>query len=320
MDVASFCTQANIVIVAGKGGVGKTTVTAALGITAARAGLDVMLVALDDQRGLPDLLGFTEPLRYEDTALESEQLLGATSGRLRARVLTSEEALMEYLSDHGLGRVTRRLVQSGTIDVIATAIPGIKEVLVLGKLKQLELAHDADLIIVDAPATGHALTFLTSSSGLVDAARGGPLRTQAQAVVEMLSDGRRTSVMLVTIPEETPINEIVESAFQLEDEVGIKLGPLVVNACFPHDDDVDIDVKAAALEAGVSLSSTGEATLQLAAEYATARQDLESEQLARLDSSLALPQLRLPMFFSASAGPAELALLARSLERAIGLL
>ena len=320
MDVASFCTQANVVIVAGKGGVGKTTITAALGVVAARAGLKVMLVALDDQRGLPDLLGLPDALSYNDTELTSGPLLGATSGRLSARVVTSEDALMEYLSEHGLGRVMRRLVQSGTIDVIATAIPGIKEVLVLGKLKQLELAHAADVILVDAPATGHALTFLTSSSGLVDAARGGPLRTQAQAVVEMLSDGRRTSVILVTIPEETPINEVVESAFQLEDQVGIKLGPLVVNACFPHDDDVDVDVEEAALEAGIALSPAGKSALELAAAYATARQMLETEQLARLDAALALPQLRLPMFFSASAGPAELALLARALEQAIQLL
>lgn len=317
MDVASFCRQANVVIVAGKGGVGKTTVTAALGVCAARAGLDVVLVALDDQRGLPDLFGHADALSYQDSDLGTKELIGTAKGRIRGRVLTSEEALMEYLADHGLGRIARRLVQTGTVDVIATAIPGIREVLVLGKLKQLELAGVADLIIVDAPATGHALTFLTSSSGLVNAARGGPLRTQAQAVVEMLSDGRRTSVLLVTIPEETPINEVVDSAYQLEDEVGIKLGPLVVNACFPHDDDVDIDVKAAALQAGVEVSAALADALAQAAAYTNARQKLEGEQLDRLNASLALPQMRLPMFFSASAGPRELSRLATALEDAI---
>lgn len=320
MDVTTFCRQANVVIVAGKGGVGKTTVSAALGVAAARAGLDVLLIALDDQRGLPDLFGFEGALGYEDSDLGSTTLLKASTGHIRGRVLTSEEALVEYLAEHGLGRILRRLVQTGTIDVIATAIPGIREVLVLGKLKQLELAGTADLIIVDAPATGHALTFLTSSSGLVDAARGGPLRSQAQAVVEMLSDGRRTSVLLVTIPEETPINEVVDSAFQLEDEVGIKLGPIVVNVCFPHDDDVDVDVQEAAAMAGVTVSPVLAEALSKAAAYATSRQLLEGEQLDRLNASLALAQLRLPMFFSASAGPVELALLATALEQAIGAL
>jgi anion-transporting ArsA/GET3 family ATPase len=193
MDVAEFCTQSHVVVVAGKGGVGKTTVTAALGLIAARAGLRVLVVGLDDQLGLPALFGQTAPLDYEAVPLTSDCLPGLTPGSLSGQVITSEAALLEYLAGHGLRRVAKRLVQTGTLDVIATAIPGIREVLVLGKLKQLEVAGTADLIVVDAPATGHALTFLTSSSGVLDAARGGPLRSQAQAVVEMLSDGTRCS-------------------------------------------------------------------------------------------------------------------------------
>ena len=317
MDVATFCSRANVVIVAGKGGVGKTTITAALGLSAARAGLHVLLVGLDDQRGLAELFGLDSSLSYDDTDLGSEELLNNGGGSIRARVITSEAALLDYLSTHGLARIAKRLVQTGTLDVISTAIPGIREVLVLGKLKQLELAAVADLIIVDAPATGHALTFLTSSSGLLDAARGGPLRSQALQVVEMLSDGERCSVMLVTIPEETPINELVESAFQLEDEVGIKLGPVVVNACFPISEGLDIDVAATAAAAGQTISLEDASTIEAAAVYAHSRQLLERGQLKRLSTSLALEQLQLPLFFSSTAGLKELDELSTALSLAI---
>jgi anion-transporting ArsA/GET3 family ATPase len=317
MDVAEFCTQSNVVVVAGKGGVGKTTVTAALGLVAARAGLRVLLVGLDDQLGLPTLFGQTDPLTYEPVPLASDSLPASATDSLSGQVITSEAALLEYLAGHGLRRVAKRLVQTGTLDVIATAIPGIREVLVLGKLKQLELAGAADLIVVDAPATGHALTFLTSSSGVLDAARGGPLRSQAQAVVEMLSDGKRCSVMLVTVPEETPINELVESAYQLEDEVGIKLGPVVVNGCFRTSGSLSVDPAAAALEDGVQVDQATLHVIEEAAAFTANQVRLQQDQLARLAEALALPRLVLPSVFVASAGPNELVELGEALASAI---
>src|SRR5665213_1168289 len=320
MDVAEFCTQSNVVVVAGKGGVGKTTVTAALGLIGARAGLRVLLVVLDDQLGLPGLFGQTEPLAYEAAPLVPDCSLGPGGGSLIGQVITSEAALLEYLGDHGLRRVAKRLVQTGTLDVIATAIPGIREVLVLGKLKQLELAGAADLIVVDAPATGHALTFLTSSSGVLDAARGGPLRSQAQAVVEMLSDGKRCSVILVTVPEETPINELVQSAYQLEDEVGIKLGPVVVNNCFPTNQSLRVDPATAAREDGLQVDQRALHVIEEAAAFALNQVQLQQDQLARLSDALAIPRLILPSVFVASAGPSELAQIADALAEAIGAL
>jgi anion-transporting ArsA/GET3 family ATPase len=244
-------------------------------------------------------------------------LPGSTAGSLSGQVITSEAALLEYLAGHGLRRVAKRLVQTGTLDVIATAIPGIREVLVLGKLKQLELAGAADLIVVDAPATGHALTFLTSSSGVLDAARGGPLRSQAQAVVEMLSDGKRCSVILVTVPEETPINELVESAYQLEDEVGIKLGPVVVNGCFPTNPSLSVDPAAAAHHDGVEVDQTTIQVIKEAAAFAMNQVRLQQDQLARLADALALPRLVLPSVFVASAGPTELVEIADALASAV---
>src|SRR6202034_1448604 len=98
----------------------------------------------------------------------------------------------------------------------------------------LEREGVADLIVVDAPATGHAITFLTSARGMVDAARGGPLRTQAQDVVEMLSDPARCRVILVTLPEELPVSETIESAYTLGDKAGVQLRPGIVNARDPQ--------------------------------------------------------------------------------------
>ena len=159
---------------------------------------------------------------------------GGVRGEIRGRRLTPDDALIEYLEDHGLRRVSKRLARSGVIDVVSTAIPGIRDVLVLGKVKQLERERAADLIVVDAPATGHAITFLTSPSGLVNAARGGPLRAQAQDVVDLLSDPSRCRVLLVTLPEELPVSETIESAYTFEDKAGVQLGPVIVNACDPE--------------------------------------------------------------------------------------
>ncbi len=162
---------------------------------------------------------------------------------------------MEYLEDHGLRRVSKRLARSGVLDVVSTAIPGIRDVLVLGKIKQLERQGLADLILVDAPATGHAITFLTSASGMVNAARGGPLRTQAQDVVELLSDPTRCRVILVTLPEELPVSETIESAYTLEDKAGVQLGPVIVNACDPEPVGLDRPTSVVAAAAGATLDA-----------------------------------------------------------------
>ncbi len=235
MDRQQFCRQSRVLVVAGKGGVGKTSVTAALARMAADAGLEVLVVGLDDAGALPVLFGADVTFGYDEVVLYE-----ARPGRVRGRVLTPDDALLEYLMDHGLRRVAKRLVAAGVLDVVATAIPGIREILVLGKVKQLERGASADLLVLDAPATGHAVRFLTSANGLLDAARGGPLRTQAAEVVEMLHDPERCQVLLVTLPEETPVNELIETAYRLEDEVGIMLGPVVVNACFPPIDLVEV--------------------------------------------------------------------------------
>jgi hypothetical protein len=328
MNRAHFCRQSRVLVVAGKGGVGKTTVTAALARMAADEGLDVLIVGLEDAGALPALFGAEATFGYDEVLLYEGRV-----GRVLGRVITPDDALLEYLMEHGLKRVAKRLVATGVLDVVSTAIPGIREILVLGKVKQLERAGTPDLLLLDAPATGHAVRFLTSATGLLDAARGGPLRTQAADVVEMLHDPGRCQVLLVTLAEETPVNELIETAFRLEDEVGMMLGPVVVNAVYPPLASVALLAAAAEGTAGgdagvagladlaargdVSLSAGELVQLAAAADFRRCREKVQFEQLARLGAEMPLPRLPLPYLFSDEIGPVEVAQLAEALGRAI---
>lgn len=308
-----FFTASRVVIVAGKGGVGKTTVTAALALAAARQGLDPLIVELEGKSGLASMFG-QEPLDYEEVVLADASATGG--GEVRARTLTPDDALIEYLDDAGLGRLSKRLVSSGVVDMVSTAVPGLRDIVVLGKVKQIEQrmaggdASAPDLILIDAPAAGHAITFLRSARGLLDAVRVGPIQAQARDVQAMLSDGARAQVVLVTLPEETPVNELVETAFSLEDEVGVSLGPVVVNGLYAEVPGLDADPVEAAEAAGTSLRPGEAEALAAAADFRRHRIALQAEQLARLDEGLPLPQVRLPFLFEAELDPAGLGLLA----------
>jgi anion-transporting ArsA/GET3 family ATPase len=311
MDVATFCAQSHVVVVAGKGGVGKTTMSAALARMATQVGTSVLIVELEGKSGITGAFGRAGDLGYEEAEL---------APGVRARRLTPDDALVEYLEDHGLRRVSRRLAHSGVLDVVATAIPGIRDVLVLGKVKQLERERAADLIVVDAPATGHAITFLTSAAGLVNAARGGPLRTQAQDVVDLLSDPARCRVLLVTLPEELPVSETIESAYTLEDKAGVQLGPVIVNACDPEPVGLERPAAEVAAEAGVTLSPAHLAALEAARSFRLARHAVSAEQVERLARELPLPQLVVPVLDAPTIGPAETARLAEALAAAVSAL
>ncbi|HVN52564.1 MAG TPA: hypothetical protein VMT43_14105, partial [Acidimicrobiales bacterium] len=235
-----------------------------------------------------------------------------------ARTLTPDDALIEYLQDHGLSRISRRLVSTGAVDMVATAAPGIKDILILGKVKQLEQRRVADVIVLDAPAAGHAISFLRSARGLLDAVRVGPINTQARDVLDLLTDPARCQIVLVTLPEETPVNELVETAYSLEDEVGISLGPVVVNGLYPDRGGLDTDPAAAAEAAGASLRPGEAEALAEAAEFRRHRMALQAEQVARLANTLPLPQLALPYLFDADLGPAQVEQLAAELLEGIG--
>ncbi|HVM53962.1 MAG TPA: ArsA-related P-loop ATPase [Acidimicrobiales bacterium] len=313
MQPADFLRATRVVIVAGKGGVGKTTVTAALARLAATEGLDTLIIEVEGKNGLAALFD-RPPLGYEESILWPR---AGGAGEVRGRTLTPDDALLEYLDDHGMRRVSKRLVSSGALDVVATAAPGIKDILILGKVKQLEQLRAADLIILDAPAAGHAITFLLAARALLDTVRVGPIHAQARDVVDLLSDPARSQVLLVTLPEETPVNELVETAFHLEDRVGVSLGPVVVNGLYPALDGLEVDPAQAASDAGTTLREGEAEALKAAAEFRLQRTALQHEQLARLADRLPLPQLRLPFLFRADLGADDVARLAAELRTGI---
>lgn len=317
MDFAAFCAQSHVLIVAGKGGVGKTTVSAALARAASRAGLSVLVIELEGKSGIAAAFGRPEAFGYEEEVLSPADPNDG-SGEVRARTITPDDALVEYLAEHGLGRLSKRLAASGTLDVVATAAPGIRDILVLGKVKQLERAGAADLIVLDAPAAGHTLTFLSSAHGLLDAIRVGPIRVQAGDVIELLTDPARCRVLLVTLPEETPVNEVVETAFKLEDRVGVSLGPVVVNCVYPRLEHLDAD--PAGLAGAEHLPPGDLEALRQAARFRRSRQRIQGEEIERLAAALPLPQLALPQMFTTSIGPEETDRLAGALTEAVAAL
>jgi anion-transporting ArsA/GET3 family ATPase len=314
MDVGTFCAQSRVLIVAGKGGVGKTTMAAALARMASQTGRSVLIIELEGKSGITGAFGMAEDLGYEEMTLQEAQPAG--QGAIRGRRITPDDALVEYLEQHGLRRVSKRLVSSGVVDVVSTAIPGIRDVLVLGKVKQLERDQVADLIVVDAPATGHAITFLTSASGLVGAARGGPLRTQAADVVELLADPTRCRVILVTLPEDMPVSETIESAFTLEDKAGVQLGPVIVNAADPTPEGLERSAQEVA--AGAAVEPDFLAALEEARLFRLERHAISVSQIERLARDLPLPQLLVPAVPAETIGTEETDLLATALARAIG--
>ncbi|MFM2077493.1 MAG: hypothetical protein RJA49_1383 [Actinomycetota bacterium] len=259
MDPLQFVSTARVAIVAGKGGVGKTTVTAVVARAAIRRGLRVLVVELDGKPTLEALVPGVE-----------------------VQHISASAALGEYLDAHGLSRVAKRLTSAGIIDVVATASPGIDDIVVLGKIKQLERSGEYDLIVVDGPAAGHAITFLLAAKGLLATVRGGPIQTQATEVAAMLADPTRCQIVLVTLPEATPVNEAVETANALQERVGVHLAPVVVNA----------------VDAGPVLTADAApegSPMREAAEFRNARRSLHTEERARLAAELPLPQLVLPL-------------------------
>ncbi|MEZ5407631.1 MAG: ArsA-related P-loop ATPase [Acidimicrobiales bacterium] len=280
--------SSRVLIVAGKGGVGKTTVGASVGVAAARSGLDVLLVELEGASRLGRAFG-AGPLGYADSELERFH----GGGRLRARHLTAREAMREYLDAGGMNRITGRLPRTGLVDLVTSAAPGLADLVLLGKIRQLEQKGEADLIVVDAPASGHAVGFLMAPRGLARTAASGPVRHQADLALELLADEARCRVALVTLPEEGPVSEVIETGFTLEDEVGVRLGPLVLNGCW-----APIDGLSDAVEQAPARGRGAAAGAVAAARFRLERLEAQTEQIARLARELPLPQVRLPFLFT----------------------
>lgn len=286
MELRAALAQIQVRVVVGKGGVGKTTITAALALAAAREGLHVQVVELEGRPDLPLCFGDPEPLTYAPRTLAEEP----NGGWVEGRRITPDDALVEWLRDHGFRRLVPRLVASGALEIIATAVPGIRDVLILGKIKALT-REGADLILVDAPATGHSVSLLSAPSALMDAARSGAIRRQAEEVDALVRDGSRCSVLLVTLAEDLPVTEAVQSAFELEDRAGIALSAVIVNRFDDAPDDLRLPLS---MSERSTLTSTLGTTVERARAFTLALADERRAQRERLARELPLPQLAVP--------------------------
>lgn len=275
---------------------GKTTVGATIGLAAARAGERVLLVELEGRSNLAAPFG-VDRLGYKITPLTEAE---TGSGHLSALRVTPDQALGDYLSENGF-RLGSRLARLSAIELVTTTAPGIRDLLTLGKIKSLEQEGAFDLIVVDAPAAGHAVTFLRAPAGMAESAPSGPIRNQADQALEMLTDAARCRVVLVTIPEETPVNEVIETAESITTDVGVHLAPVIVNAVWP----TIRGLPRAAAEVGKRESSV-RANRRDAAAYRLARQDAQRSEIDRLDAALDLPLLELPFLFTSEVGRSEI--------------
>lgn len=290
MSVEDVVGASGVLIVAGKGGVGKTTVGATAALAAAREGAKVHLVELEGQSHLGALFGFGQ-LEFEPQLLHTSP----SGGSIYGRRITPDEALLDYLGAHGLDRITSRLANTGIIDVITTAAVGLRDLMALGKIRQMAKSGEADLVVVDGPAAGHAISFLRTPAGLARASLGGPVHSQAEAALEFLGDETRCRVQLVCVPAVTPVTECIDTAYSLEDEVGVALAPVVVNQTQR--------ALSGLVKAGKEAKLPAPAAAVVDRRIAATR--IQKSQLSRLAEGLPLRQIHLPRLYQARLDPAS---------------
>ncbi|WP_394935683.1 ArsA-related P-loop ATPase [uncultured Ilumatobacter sp.] len=313
--MTNWLTQSGVVVVAGKGGVGSSTVAAAHALAAAQQGADVLFIAVDGRPGMGKLLGGRE-INDRDQVLQ-RKVGGPEGGTIRARSIPAEQAFSDYLELKGVGGLLRRAASAASLPMIAAATPGLEHLLVLGKIKELERNKTADLIIVDAPPAGHAAPFLGSASGLSDVVKSGPVLDQAREVSEMLADPGRCMALLVALPEETPITEMIELANELGDDLGISLLPLVVNACWPNRPGLDKSPAMAARSHKIKLSTAAKKSLESAATFGRGRLVQQRQQIDRLVSARTEPIITLPRLATPRLDSVDLMVIADALASAV---
>jgi anion-transporting ArsA/GET3 family ATPase len=236
-------------IVTGKGGTGKSTVSASLALALASRGKTVLLCEVEGRQGIAQMFD-VPPLPYEERLLARATEHG--HGDVYALAIDAEEALLEYLAMYyRLGRAGKALDRFGVIDFATTIAPGVRDVLLTGKVYEAaqrnsrnKNARRYDALVLDAPPTGRIAQFLNVNSELAGLARMGPIKSQADTVMTLFRS-KRTVVHLVTVLEEMPVQETVDGVAELR-EAGLPVGGVVVNLVRPQD--LDEDARAALLE------------------------------------------------------------------------
>ena len=221
-------------VVSGKGGTGKTTVAAALALALARDGRQVLLTEVEGRQGIAQLFD-TPPLPYEERRVASGSgVRGSGGGEVYALAVDPEAALLEYLEMfYNLRRAGAALNKLGAIDFATTIAPGLRDVLLTGKVMEAATRERRgggrlyDAVVLDAPPTGRIARFLNVNSEVAGLARMGPVRQQADSVMNLLRS-RQTAVHLVTLLEEMPVQETADAVAELAG-VDLPVGAVLVN-------------------------------------------------------------------------------------------
>ncbi len=334
-----------LVFTVGKGGVGRTTVTLALGLEAARCGKRALLVELEGSHGLQHAIEAQREASDPPPGLE----------RVDHMVVDGRRALEEYLAlIIPVRRLLRTVFSSNVYQYFVAAAPGLKELMTVGKIwyeadrKQRERATPGggvaapDIVLVDGPATGHSLQYLRMPSAAADAFGAGLVHREAERILGLLRDEAATAVVVVTTPEEMPVNETGEIYAGLG-ELGLPRSLLVVNGvrrapCSA----AELEALRVALpewargedEAELPVGSGGAATERLAddlreaealllavwrrAEEECSWAEIHRRNLERLAHLVPIPRVELPFLFSEEFGAAHVASLARALGTQLG--
>jgi len=290
-----------LIFVTGKGGVGKTTVASALALLASQEGRRTLVCEVDSKGNLDGFFG-SKPLEFAPTQV---------APNLFAMAMDTEESLREYLKlQLKLPLISRLGPLARTFDFVATAAPGVKEILTVGKLAWEVKERHYDLVVVDATATGHVVGQLASPVAMSELVSVGIVRQQTEWMIQLLTDPAITGVVVVTTPEEMPVNETLELIERLGTETTIDIAGVIANRVLPEVfnraeeaifDDLDTDRGRTALTEAVGVGSD---IVMDAARLAISLRRSRSEHLDRLRRELPkdMPLSYVPYLFTRSHG------------------
>jgi anion-transporting ArsA/GET3 family ATPase len=296
-----------LLYVTGKGGVGKTTVAAALGLAAAEAGRRTIVCEVAEQDRV------SRAFQREGVVAETEVQL---ADNLWAITIDPQRALEEWLARQVGGVGLRVLARSSAFQYFVAAAPGAKELITIAKVWELGQAtrwdrhgRTYDLVVVDAPSSGHGLAMLRTPTTFGEIARVGPIRRQAFRVRDQLADPEKTGYVAVALPEEMPVNETLELERKLPEAVGVGLEAIVVNGMWPERFSAG---EAEAMRAAMDGRRDGPLQAALTS-YERAR--AQRSHLRRLRRATSARVVTLPYLFESEIGLPEFERLASALAR-----